>query len=340
MRTSAGRLTAALLVLYLPAGAVVRGEAQTLPSQAPSIQAPLSTPANGNASDEVQQMMNFKETDVKFSLRELMDMLRDHRHEGWVLSTYADPTTHLPLIGAGFSLDLAERDHPQRDWQNPNPFLEPSSAQLWQAAGLDPEELPKLLQQFDEKPVVVRVTRRSRRRAKAHPPAPQISDEQAESLLRVAVVQAILNAKAYCRDFDNLTASQQMAMTQLVYQMGVNLDEFSDFLSVVNSDPAAGALALGPVEYDAERWRAAQESLVDSRWATLYRIRAIAVIAMLDPRYLDDPLAAETRISALLPAPVIERSRAHPASRLRDASFKRQVGKSAHKQGLRARKKA
>ena len=339
MRSFAGPLTAALLVLcFVPALAVYAAAQSPVP--APSYAEIASPPLASSGSSALQQLMNFKEADVKFSLRDLMDLLRDHRHEGWVLSTYADPTTHRPLIGAGFSLDLDAREHVQQDLRNPNPFFEPSSAQLWQAAGLDPEELPKLLQKFNEKPVMVRIARRSRRRAKPHPPAPQISEEQAERLLRIAVIQAVLNAKAYCREFDSLTASQQMAMTQLVYQMGVNLEEFNDFLSVLNSDPTAGALALGPVEYDAERWRFAQESLVDSRWARLYRIRAIAVIAMFDPRYLDDPAAAEMRISALLPAPVVERpSRVRPASRLRDASYRR-AGKSAHKQGLRARKKA
>ena len=33
------------------------------------------------------------------------------------------------------------------------------------------------------------------------------------------------------RNFDELTGPQQMAMAQLVYQMGVNLEHFSAFLA-------------------------------------------------------------------------------------------------------------
>jgi hypothetical protein len=56
-------------------------------------------------------------------------------------AAYPDLKTGHPLIGAGFNLDLPAREHPQRDPFNPHPFLEPSSAELWQAAGLDPERL-------------------------------------------------------------------------------------------------------------------------------------------------------------------------------------------------------
>ena len=56
-----------------------------------------------------------------------------------------------PLIGAGFSLDLPEREHPQLDPMNPHPFLEPSSADLWQAAGFDPARLDGILQVFYER---------------------------------------------------------------------------------------------------------------------------------------------------------------------------------------------
>ncbi len=51
-------------------------------------------------------LLNFKESDIKFSLPAMMETLRDHRHEGWVLAAYPDPNTGRPLIGAGFSLDV------------------------------------------------------------------------------------------------------------------------------------------------------------------------------------------------------------------------------------------
>ena len=62
------------------------------------------------------------DSDVKFDLRNLMEILRDRRHEGWVLAAYPDPKTGHPLIGAGFSLDLPERAHPQPDQLNPHAF--------------------------------------------------------------------------------------------------------------------------------------------------------------------------------------------------------------------------
>ena len=46
--------------------------------------------------------------------------------------------------------------------------------------------------------------------------------------------------RAYCRVFDQLTASQQMALSQLVFQMGVNLEEFTQFLSAINDSANCG----------------------------------------------------------------------------------------------------
>ena len=78
--------------------------------------------------DGSQQLLNFKDSDIKFSLHSLMEILRDHQHEGWVLAAYPDPNTGRPLIGAGFSLDVQATEHPQLDPLNPHPFVEPSSA--------------------------------------------------------------------------------------------------------------------------------------------------------------------------------------------------------------------
>ena len=68
-------------------------------------------------------LRDFHLSNLKFELSTLMDTLRDRRHEGWVLAAYPDPKTSKPLIGAGFSLDLPEREHPQTDPINPHPFL-------------------------------------------------------------------------------------------------------------------------------------------------------------------------------------------------------------------------
>jgi GH24 family phage-related lysozyme (muramidase) len=277
----------------------------------------------------VQTLLSFQPSDAKFDVDSLMDILRDKRHEGWVLAAYPDPKTAQPLIGAGFSLDLPAREHLQRDPLNPHPFLEPSSADLWQAAGLEPARLQHILAEFNDR--LAALNKKGFRR-QIWALDPQIADEDANALLRVGIIQAIFNAKAYCRHFDSLTASQQMAMTQLVYQMGVNLEEFSTFLDLINH----GAEAAGEAAITADKayWRSVQMSLVQSQWARLYRARATAVIAMLDPAYSVNPAGAEHSIGAILhPA----RSRRGHASALRNASLTRHHS-ATRKRNTRVRK--
>jgi len=280
-------------------------------SAIPSVSANSPAPSAADTAPAVELLRGFRDSDVKFDLSELMDILRDRRHEGWVLAAYPDPKTGQPLIGAGFSLDLPAREHPQLDPLNPHPFLEPSSAELWQAAGLDMDRLQTILDQFH-----VRFAAWSKKRYRRRIPSldPQITDDEATGLLRVAAIQAIYNAKAYCRYFDQLTASQQMAMSQLVYQMGVNLQEFTQFLNLINGSVNAGAseaaLSLRNAgAADAKYWKAVQESLIHSQWARLYRTRAVAVIAMLDPDYSDHPNVAERRVGATLRPAVAHRRR-------------------------------
>src|ERR1035437_7393373 len=268
----------------------------------------------------VQQLVDFRDSDVKFDLSHLMDTLRDRRHEGWVLAAYPDPKTSRPLIGAGFSLDLPAREHPQRDLLNPHPFLEPSSAELWQAAGLDPDRLQKILARYDDR---MAAWNKKRFRKQIKSLNPDISDDDATQLLRISAIQAIYNARAYCRNFDSLTASQQMAMSQLVYQMGVNLEEFSQFLGLINRDTDGPSVVNKTANDDAGYWKAVQLSLTQSQWARLYRGRATSVIAMLDPQYPDAPVTAEHRVGAILrPAVVHRRGGRHVAS-LRAASYTR-----------------
>ena len=311
--------SAALIPTQNPVG-VILSPANTTPAIAgPASQDSTAKSAQipGTQDLTVQQLMDFKSSDVKFDIAELMDILRDRRHEGWVLAAYPDPKTSRPLIGAGFSLDLPERSHLQPDPLNPHPFLEPSSAQLWQSAGLAPERLQEVLRQFQGN-VSAWTTRKYR---KIIPRLdPQITDDDATSLLRISVIQAVYNAKAYCRNFDRLTASQQMALTQLVYQMGVNLQEFGQFLRLVNGDPA-GFQSQAPSASDSEHWKAVQNALMQSQWARLYRIRATAVIAMFDPQYRDDPSVAERRVSAKLAPPAVHRRGRRSGPELRLASF-------------------
>jgi hypothetical protein len=283
-----------------PSAALAQGEG----ANGPAVQVPSSLPGTPDRAGQqaalpnaVRLLMDFKDSDVKFDISELMGILRDRRHEGWVLAAYPDPKTGRPLIGAGVSLDLPEREHPQRDPLNPHPFLEPSSAQIWQAAGLSPAKLDEILRQFDAKAAKLS---KSKFRRQIPDLEPQITDDDAAALLRVAIVQAAYNARAYCRDFDHLAPSQQVAMTQLVYQMGVNLERFSDFLTIINRDTELAADAEAAPKAAAEYWRNVQLSLVHSQWARLYRDRAKAVIAMLDPKYPDDPVQAERSVGDIL----------------------------------------
>jgi hypothetical protein len=285
--------------------------AQTAPSapaaasaspQSLAVQAVVSVPNQAvlpPAPNPMQPLLDFRDSDIKFNLGELMSNLRDSRHEGWVLAAYPDPKTSRPLIGAGFSLDVPEREHPQSDPLNPNLFLEPSSAQLWQAAGLDPARLESILDQFDED-LAAWKKRNFQRKARTQTLTPQLNEEEATQLLRISTIQAVHNARAYCRQFDQLTGYQQMALSQLVFQMGVNLEEFTHFLGAINSDPAYrdAALAPGETETDAQHWKNVQSMLIESDWARRYSTRAVAVIAMFDPDYENNPTVAERKVRA------------------------------------------
>lgn len=279
---------------------------------------PIETSSPAEQIPAVRMISGFKDADIKFNLNELVDILRDRRHEGWVLAAYPDPRTAQPLIGAGFSLDLPEREHPQTDSLNSHPFLEPSSADLWRAAGFDPDRLNDILTVFYERR---REWNKRKWRRQLYSLPAQITDEDATQLVRVGAIQAIYNARAYCRNFDELSGPQQMAMAQLVYQMGVNLQHFTDFLSTINSTSAFEADATDTTGAQApEYWQRVQKSLMGSQWAHKYRTRAIAVIAMLDPVYAEDPQAAEKRVSAVLRPAIVHRRRSRAAANTRQVA--------------------
>lgn len=297
----------------------------------------------------VRMIEDFKDSDVKFDVNELVDILRDRRHEGWVLAAYPDPRTSQPLIGAGFSLDLPEREHPQPDPMNPHPFLEASSADLWQAAGFDPARLDDILKVFYERKRTW--SKRTWRRQLYGLPA-QISDDDATQLVRVGAIQAIYNARAYCRNFDQMSGPQQMAMAQLVYQMGINLEHFNAFLAMINPGPGPRSAAAdspmfaedvpaSPAMMDQtpEYWHSVQKSLMGSQWAHKYRTRAISVIAMLDPAYDDDPSAAEERVGAVLRPAVVHRRHGHGLARTREVAVtsRRHHAHKAVRTSVRAR---
>jgi len=309
MKIGRNLVLACSVSLASAASSFAHGQVAVAKSPAPQQHSSLATPQNlplehqssalssfaPRVSWELDPLVNFKDSDIKFNLGLLMATLRDTRHEGWVLAAYPDPKTSRPLIGAGFSLDLPERVHPQRDSLNPHPFLEPSSAQLWEAAGLDPQRLQDVIQQFNRN-LEDWSKQRYRRRIRTSSLEPQISEDDATRLLRISAIQAVYNARGYCRYFDQLTGPQQMALSQLVFQMGVNLEEFTQFLSAINNrvsyDPAQ------PTVTKAEYWDAVQGTLIHSDWARRYSTRAVSVVAMLDPAYAYDPWQAEAKVRA------------------------------------------
>lgn len=260
-------------------------------------------------------LLSFVDSDIKFKLETMMDILRDSRHESWVLAAYPDPKTSRPLIGAGFSLDVRAMEHLQRDSLNPHTFIEPSSAQLWQAAGLNPGRLQIILDQF-ESDLKAWKKKNFRRKIRTQQLSPQLTDEEATELLQISVVQAVHNARAYCREFDQLTASQQMALSQLVFQMGVNLEEFTQFLTAINDPSYDDSAQLGSnPESEAEHWKAVQRTLIHSDWARRYFTRAVAVIAMFDRDYDADPTKAERQVRAeIRPLVVHHRNKPHARS--------------------------
>ncbi len=296
---------------------------------------PPSDSGNG-----AQALLDFKDSEIKFSLDRLMDILRDHQHEGWVLAAYPDPNTRRPLIGAGFSLDVQATPHPQLDSLNPHLFVEPSAAQLWQAAGLAPDRLQQTLDEF-ERDANRWTAKQYRRKVIRHTLTPQLTEEEATRLLRISAIQAVYNAKGYCRGFDRLTGPQQMALTQLVFQMGTNLQSFVEFLGALNDENGFRELPLldGYMETDAEHWRTVQSTLIDSQWARRYTVRAATVIAMFDPAYNQEPAAAEHRVEAILRPPVEYRPRPHSSATLRVASYRHSARshgrKAAHSQSKR-----
>jgi len=339
-------LTFALVLVFAATSVVAYGQTPALsPAGAdPETVAPAQPPAAvtdalTGLSPANTILRDFHHSDVKFELSTLMDTLRDRRHEGWVLAAYPDPKTGKPLIGAGFSLDLPEREHPQTDPLNPHPFLEPSSADLWQAAGLEPARLDAILDQFNHRKSAW--SKRKFRKQIMSLPA-DITDDDAEALLRTAAIQAVYNARGYCRNFDTLTGPQQMALAHLVYQIGVNLVHFDQFLDMVNADQAGSSgieiAALENAGPDTEYWTSVQKSLMQSQWARHYRNRAITVIAMLDPRYEESPAAAEHRVSAVLRPAVAHRHRKSAAAS-REVAANAGHGKAGKKHAARSRAK-
>jgi hypothetical protein len=212
---------------------------------------------------------------------------------------------------------------------------------------LDSDRLQAILDQYAD-----RLAKWKKRRFRQHIPAlaPQITDEEATLLLRISAVQAIYNARAYCRNFDRMTGPQQMAVSQLVYQIGVNLVRFDDFLSLVNEGaPASAQAATSAQDLDAasdtlasdrDYWRSVQHTLMQTQWARLYRTRAIAVIAMLDPAYDESPATAEHLVGASLRPAVLHRHHGHSATLKAASTGKSRPHPRGHRKKARSHNEA
>jgi hypothetical protein len=105
------------------------------------------------------------------------------------------------------------------------------------------------------------------------------------------------------------------------------------------SDATAEPVSL---DQSSDYWLNVQKSLMGSQWAHKYRTRAIAVIAMLDPAYRDDPTAAEQRVGAVLRPAVVHRRRGHAVTTRQVASrtHRGHARKPGHTPRARSRKRA
>ena len=101
-------------------------------------------------------------------------------------------------------------------------------------------------------------------------------------------------------------------------------------LGALNSTPYQSSLAQPSdttqttsqtaVQTAGDYWNGVQHTLIDSEWARRYTTRAISVIAMFDPDYINDPHTAERRVEAQLPRPV-----KHPRKKTRHSQTKRKT---------------
>lgn len=248
----------------------------------------------------------FSTHQIKFSLD---DMMRDiENHEGRMLAAYPDPEGKVALIGAGFNLGVMKeitRDADSDPYRfNGHARKEPSSEALWQMAGLHSSKLHEIQKRMEghleadqqaRPSVASRILRRFSRRL-AEEFSADITNTQSRALLYVSSRQATYNAMAYSSDFANLTQSQQMGMSELVFQMGSNLEKFEKFLGKLNDPPVPSATP----EEVRQHWRDVQSELVDSAWFKTYHKRAVRVTAMMDPNYdFYNPAIAEAKVKEL-----------------------------------------
>ncbi len=304
-------------------GAAATGLILPLRSDATASSRPLTEPIPIPQGTHAEALFPFKDSDIKFKMEDMMGLLRDGDHESWRLTAYPDANSPgVALIGAGFNLsvtaDLSNTPGDPRDpyQYNAKARKEPSSRTLWEAAGLDGKKLDQVLEHFERHKK--RFGRSRLAFATLDMLSHDITEEEATRLLYVSARQAVHNAMAYAKDFDQMTGPQQMGMSQLVYQMGSHLAPWTDgrgeehrgfqnFLDVVNdtsyrqaSAPGAAGDPKAARKAETEHWETVREHLIDSHWYRKYNTRAVEVVAMFDPDYDPrKPEIAEKQVRAL-----------------------------------------
>ena len=133
-----------------------------------------------------------------------------------------------------------------------------------------------------------------------------------------------------------------MALSQLVFQMGVNLEEFSQFLAALNADSTDPGLSQSSQlleSSDPDHWETVRNALINSQWARLYTARASSVIAMFDPKYSEDPSAAQNRVEDTLRPAALHRRKGRSPGSLRTTSYSKLVARRPHIPGPRSHRK-
>jgi GH24 family phage-related lysozyme (muramidase) len=235
----------------------------------------------------------FKHSAIKFRLESLMAGLSEK--EGWMSIAYPDSSAKgIPTIGMGFNLSIEGRPRDDADpYQNGGwPRKDPSAQELWKIAGLPEEKLKDVMANFEER------NKRWHGRQAAFKFLDHfehdITRHEAHKLLYVSARQAVYNAMAYAKDFPDMNGAQQMAMAQIVYQMGTKLEGFKDFLGEINNTSYHQQPELAEAH-----WRAVQSELIKSDWYRNHTTRATKVIAMFDPQYRADAKKAQKNVEEL-----------------------------------------
>lgn len=292
--------------------------AASAPAEAASAPASAASAPAEAASAPVNAEPLFADVDkqIKFKVEELAEHLRSKKHEDWRLVAYTDPA-HKPEapiydIGAGFNMSIPtdkKRGEEGDLYKFHSIRLEPSSRSLWRAAGLSEEKFDATVARVQERiKLFGHDYRKNFPQFKAlneDPAHHDISEAEAENLLKISIRHAAHNAMAYAKDFPSMTKYQQMGMTAIVYQIGSNLEQFEKTLTAMNNNDkldrlkASGAPAKEIAREEKTHWQNVAKLFSQSDWARKHKARAARVLAWLDPEYGQEKSLAATARSWL-----------------------------------------